>query len=78
MFPGWREPVVWKKSYFHWEVPARNAGGAGVFRSASEAPDVEGLYFAGDTVASRVLPGLECAADSAMLCAKEILGTLPS
>jgi phytoene dehydrogenase-like protein len=78
MFPGWREPVIWKKSYFHWEEPARNAGRAGVFRPASKAPGVEGLYFAGDTVASRALPGLECAADSALLCGQEILGTLPA
>jgi phytoene dehydrogenase-like protein len=78
MFPGWRERVIWKKSFFHWEEPARNAGRAGVFRPESKAPGVEGLYFTGDTVASRSLPGLECAADSAMICTREILGGLPS
>jgi phytoene dehydrogenase-like protein len=78
MFPRWRERVIWKKSFFHWEEPARNAGRAGVFRPESKAPGVEGLYFTGDTVASRTLPGLECAADSAMICAREILGELPS
>ncbi len=73
IFPGWEEKVLWTKSYFHWEEPARSPGRAGVFRPESRAPDVAGLYFTGDTVASRSLPGLECAADSAMLCAAEIL-----
>jgi phytoene dehydrogenase-like protein len=78
MFPGWRDGVIWQKSYFHWEEPARTAGRAGIYRPESRAPGVEGLYFTGDTVASRSLPGLECAADSAMICAREILGELPS
>jgi phytoene dehydrogenase-like protein len=73
IFPGWEEKAIWTKSYFHWEEPARNPGRAGVFRPESRAPGVAGLYFTGDTVASRSLPGLECAADSAMLCAAEIL-----
>ncbi len=73
IFPGWEDKVLWTKSYFHWEEPARNPGRAGVFRPESRAPGVAGLYFTGDTVASRALPGLECAADSAQLCAAEIL-----
>jgi phytoene dehydrogenase-like protein len=73
IFPGWEENTLWTKSYFHWEEPARNPGRAGVFRPESRAPGVAGLYFTGDTVASRSLPGLECAADSAMMCAAEIL-----
>ena len=74
IFPGWQEQLLWSKSYFHWEEPARNPGREGVFRPDVKAPGVEGLYFTGDTIASRSLPGLECAADSAMLCAEEILG----
>jgi len=74
IFPGWQEQVLWSKSYFHWEEPARNPGRAGSFRPGVKAPGVEGLYFTGDTIASRSLPGLECAADSAMLCAEAILG----
>ncbi len=75
IFPGWQELVLWSKSYFHWEEPARNPGREGVFRPGVKAPGVEGLYFTGDTVASRSLPGLECAADSAMLCAEAILNS---
>jgi phytoene dehydrogenase-like protein len=78
IFPGWDEEAIWMKSYFHWEEPARGPGRSGVFRPGPKAPGVEGLYFTGDTVNSRTLPGLECAADSAMICAKEILGELPS
>lgn len=73
IFPGWESTALWVNGYFHWEEPARTAGRAGVYRPASAAPGVEGLYLAGDTVASRALPGLECAADSAMLCAAAIL-----
>jgi phytoene dehydrogenase-like protein len=65
MFPGWRDGVIWQQSYFHWEEPARSAERAGVFRPESRAP-------------GRALPGLECAADSAMICAQLILGDYPS
>jgi phytoene dehydrogenase-like protein len=78
LFPGWDEEAIWIKPYFHWEEPARNPGREGIFRPGPKAPGVEGLYFTGDTVSSRSLPGLECAADSAMICTKEILGELPS
>ena len=73
IFPGWEEKALWTKSYFHWEEPARNPGREGVFRPEHRAPGVDGLFFTGDTVASRRLPGLECAADSAMSCAETIL-----
>jgi phytoene dehydrogenase-like protein len=77
LFPGWDEEAIWIKPYFHWEEPARNPGREGIFRPGPKAPGIEGLYFTGDTVSSRSLPGLECAADSAMICTKEILGALP-
>ena len=35
------------------------------------------IYFTGDTVSSRAFPGLEIAADSAIICTREILGELP-
>lgn len=73
MFPGWRDKVIWEDGYFHWEEPARNPGREGVFRPESHVPGVDGLWLCGDTVASRALPGLECAADSALLCADRIL-----
>ncbi len=75
MFPGWEETAIWSRGYFHWEEPARNPGRAGHNRPGPVAPGVSGLYFAGDTVSSRSLPGLECAAESAMICAEAILAT---
>lgn len=74
ILPGWQDEVIWINSYFHWVEPARTAGRTGTFRPDSKAPGVEGLWMVGDTNSSRVLPGLECAADSAMGCAEMILG----
>jgi phytoene dehydrogenase-like protein len=75
MFPGWEGKCLWIKPYFFdFEEPARTPGREGVFRPGPKSPAVEGLYFAGDTVTSIALPGLECAADSAVKCAGAILG----
>jgi len=77
LFPGWQEQVLWLKPYLHWEEPARTPGREGIFRPGPKAPGIEGLYFAGDSVNSRSLSGMECAADSAMICVEEILGRIP-
>ena len=77
IYPGWEKYVIWQNTYFHYEEPKRTPGRAGKHRPGSKAPNIEGLYFCGDSVASRALPGMECAADSAMLCAKAILGDTP-
>jgi phytoene dehydrogenase-like protein len=73
MLPGWEEEVIWLNSYFHWVEPARTAGRIGAFRPDTQLPGPRGLWLVGDTNASRALPGLECAADSAMDCAERIL-----
>lgn len=76
LFPGWEGKCIWVKPFFHkFEEPARTPGRAGVFRPGPKSPEIEGLYFVGDTVSSRALPGLECAADSAVKCADLILGS---
>ena len=77
LYPGWEKYAIWQNTYFHYEEPKRTPGRAGKHRPGSKAPNIEGLYFCGDSVASRALPGMECAADSAMLCAKAILGDTP-
>jgi len=74
MYPGWEKKAIWVRPYFHWVDPARRPGYEGVFRIGPRAPGVEGLYFTGDSVCSRVAPGMECAADSAMITVKEIVG----
>ncbi|MFX0134078.1 MAG: phytoene desaturase family protein [Candidatus Hodarchaeota archaeon] len=75
-FPNWDEDAYWISTYFHYEEPKHTAGRSGKHRPGNKAPGIEGLYFAGDCYASRALPGLECAADSAMMCVKEILGDI--
>jgi phytoene dehydrogenase-like protein len=76
-FPRWDKDALWISTYFHYEEPRRTPGRAGKYRLGNKAPNIGGLYFAGDSYASRALPGLECASDSAMLCVKEILGSIP-
>jgi len=76
-FPGWDRDAFWVSPYFHYEEPKRTAGRCGRHRPGNRAPKYKGLFLCGDSVASRVLPGMEAAADSAMLCAQEILGELP-
>ena len=76
-FPNWDKDAYWISTYFHYEEPKHTPGRSGKHRPGNKAPGIEGLYFAGDCYASRALPGLECAADSAMMCVKELLGELP-
>jgi phytoene dehydrogenase-like protein len=77
IFPGWEKKALWIRPFYHWEEPSRTAGRMGKFRPGPKAPGVEGLFFAGDTVNSRTVPGLEAATDSALICAEAILGKLP-
>ncbi len=76
-FPGWDKDAYWVSSYFHYEEPKRAPGKSGRHRPGNSIPEIKGLYFSGDSYGSRTIPGLECAADSAMMCAEEILGKLP-
>ncbi len=76
-FPGWDKDAEWVSTYFHYEEPKRAPGKSGRHRPGNSIPEIKGLYFSGDSYGSRTVPGLECAADSAMMCAKEILGELP-
>lgn len=72
-FPGWDREALWVKNYFHYEEPKRTPGRVGRHRPGYTVEGVEGLFLCGDSVGSRALPGLECAADSAMYCTELIL-----
>lgn len=74
IFPGFEKKAIWTRPFFRWEEPSRSAGRMGKFRPGAKAPGIAGLFFAGDTANSRTVPGLEAAADSAMICAEAILG----
>ncbi len=76
-FPGWDKKAIWIHNYFLYEEPKRTPGRSGRHRPGNSIPEIKGLYFSGDSYGSRVLPGLECATNSAMLCVEQILGKLP-
>ena len=73
-FPGWDIEALWIKNYFHYEEPKRTPGRAGKHRPGYTVAGIEGLFLCGDSIGSRALPGLECAADSAINCAEAVLG----
>jgi len=75
-FPGWDKQALWIKNYFHYEEPKRTPGRAGRHRPDYTASGIQGLFLCGDSIGSRCLPGMECAADSAMTCAEIVLGTM--
>ena len=77
MYPGWEKKALWTRPYFHFEEPARAPKCDGIYKPGPKAPKIGGLYFTGDSVNSRTAPGMECASDSAMICAEAILGKLP-
>ena len=74
MYPGWEKKVIWIRPYFHWEEFARNPGREGIFKPGPTSTGIEGLYLAGDTANTRETPGMESASDSALICARTILG----
>jgi phytoene dehydrogenase-like protein len=76
-FPGWDKNAYWVHNYFLYEEPKRTPGRSGRHRPGNSIPEIKGLYFSGDSYGSRVLPGLECATNSAMLCVEQILEKLP-
>jgi phytoene dehydrogenase-like protein len=72
-FPDWDKDAYWISSYIHLVEPKRASRCTGKHRFENQAPGITGLYFAGDSYASRALPGIETASDSAMQCVRHIL-----
>ncbi len=77
MFPDLEERLEWvlQASYVGIDGLARKPGLVGRFKPDVKAPEVKGLYFAGDTYRGRGI-GMEAAADSALRCAARILSDL--
>ncbi|NVM55894.1 MAG: NAD(P)/FAD-dependent oxidoreductase [Candidatus Helarchaeota archaeon] len=73
LFPRLKEFKIWHFSGSSEMVlgTAKRVGLTGQFKPANLSPDVEGLFFAGDTAAGGG-PGLECAYNSAMRCSKKV------
>ncbi len=74
MWPGMEEKVEWRIPYkcIGCDGLARKPMQTGKFKPDVKAPEIEGLYFAGDTYRGRGI-GINAAANSAMLCAETIL-----
>lgn len=75
LFPGIWDHVEWaiKGTFTGIDGIARRPRCVGIFRPDHKAPDMEGLYFAGDTVRGRGV-GMDFAARSGVRCAERILG----
>ncbi len=74
LYPNWEKNAEWVSTYFHYEEPKREPGKSGRHRPGVSVPSIKGLYFSGDCYGSRTVPGLECTAESAMMCASAVLG----
>ncbi len=75
MFPGLKH-ALWKRRHIILDPPYTILGKPGLSggnRPDNKAPNIEGLYFAGDTYKSRGI-GMDRAARSALTCAEMILG----
>jgi len=74
-YPGWRDKVTsFRPYFFDFEEPSHMPTHFGIFRPGPKAPKVSGLYFTGESVNSNI-PTMEGTSESAIICAKEILGT---
>jgi len=74
LYSGWRDQVLWIKPYFFgFEQLCHMPTHWGAFRPGPKAPMIDGLYFTGESVNTR-LPTMEGTCESAIICAEEILG----
>jgi prolycopene isomerase len=77
MFPSVDDDLVWKADGYYVGIDglARSPGMTGKCRPPVAMPGMKGLYFAGDCYTGRGV-GMNAAANSAMLCAKQIIAGL--
>jgi len=74
-YPGFRQSVDWALFPTCWRLEgvAKSKTQAGTLKAPVEAPGIQGLYFAGDTVKGYGV-AMDCAAASALICASRITG----
>ena len=74
MFPNVERDLLWRQDGFYVGIDGlgRSPGMTGRYRPPVHLPEVPGLYFAGDCYTGRGV-GMNAAANSAMICAEEIL-----
>lgn len=74
-YPGFRESIDWALFPTAWKLEgvAKSKTQAGTLKAPVKAPEVEGLYFAGDTVKGYGV-AMDCAVAAGLICASEITG----
>ncbi len=74
-YPGFRKSVDWALFPTAWKLEgvAKSKTQAGTLKAPVEAPGVEGLYFAGDTVKGYGV-AMDCAVAAGLICASRITG----
>lgn len=74
-YPGFRKSVDWALFPTAWKLEgvAKSKTQAGTLKAPVEAPGVEGLYFAGDTVKGYGV-AMDCAVAAGLICASCITG----
>jgi hypothetical protein len=74
-YPGFKESIEWALFPISWRLEgvAKDVNQAGTLKTPIQAPNIEGLYFAGDTVKGYGV-AMDCACAAGLICASEITG----
>ena len=73
IYPGFKDAMVWQLYPTCWKLEgvAKSISQAGSLKPSVIAPNVNGLFFAGDTVRGSGV-AMDCAASAAINCVKKI------
>lgn len=74
-YPGFKDSIDWALFPTSWKLEgvAKSKTQAGTLKAPVEAPEVQGLYFAGDTVKGYGV-AMDCACAAGLICASRITG----
>lgn len=74
-YPGFKDSIDWALFPVSWKLEgvAKDVKQAGTMKTPVKAPEVKGLYFAGDTVKGYGV-AMDCACAAGMICASAITG----
>jgi prolycopene isomerase len=74
-YPGFKKSMDWALFPTAWKLEgvAKSKTQAGTLKAPVEAPGVQGLYFAGDTVKGYGV-AMDCAVAAGLICASRITG----
>ncbi|MCX6067287.1 MAG: FAD-dependent oxidoreductase [Chloroflexi bacterium] len=74
-YPGFKESIEWALFPVSWRLEgvAKDVNQAGTLKTPVRAPNLEGLFFTGDTVKGYGV-AMDCACAAGLICASEITG----